>query len=230
MPHQRGHRHLSRRIPIALLRRQEPAVARPFFRQDRPLGATGLSRSAQRKFPEPCAWIWSLASASIFPRPSEGAKLAAVRRPHLSKLGANSESLGAVGVQLSRIDYDSWQPGHFVGRYVYQLLSSGDRPGGAGGSGRGWISGEGSAVAPVLWPAALRFRNARPGKEISHPSHAVPGSRNRRGHACRGTGAELRLRLSRRIARPLSKRSARCAITRTDFSLERIFALPCRRL
>src|SRR5207245_1734174 len=98
MPHQRGHRHVSRRIPFPLLRRQEPAMARPFFRQDRPLGATGLSRSAQRKFPEPCAWIWSL--ASIFPRPSEGAKLAAVRRPHVSKLGANSESLGAVGVPI----------------------------------------------------------------------------------------------------------------------------------
>src|SRR5438309_9626807 len=107
MPHERGYRHLSRRIPFALLRRQGPALACSFFWTHRPLGAIGVVRSTHRKFPEPCAWLrWP---ASFFIRTAERAQAAAVCPAHVSKLGALAEGLGLARIKSAGIGSRQWQ-------------------------------------------------------------------------------------------------------------------------
>src|SRR4029077_1337576 len=113
-------------------------------------------------------------------------------------MGAISERLLATSIKIHGIGSERREAhGCFVARYVYQLFSSRDRPSGPGSFGGGRVSSGGPAVTPVLRAAALRFWDARPRKGISHPHHAIVGSRNRRGPADRSARAELRLRLSR---------------------------------
>src|SRR5690242_6186692 len=113
MPDQCGYRYVSRRIPLALLRRQGTPVARPFFWTHRPMGETRVHRPAHREFPEPCAWLrWS---ASFFVRPAEGEKAAALCQAHVSKLGALSKRLGTARLEIGGINGEQRQTEcHFV--------------------------------------------------------------------------------------------------------------------
>src|SRR5260370_16962787 len=166
MPHQRGYRHVSRRIPFALLPEQIAAVACPFFRAHRPLGATGLAHSAHRKFCEPCArFRWH---APFFVGSSGRAEAAKVRQPHISEMGAITKRRFAGSIKLHGIRCEHQEAhGSFVARYVYQLFSSRNRPRRPGSFGRGRISSGGSSVSPVVPSPTPPLLNAPPPKPTS---------------------------------------------------------------
>ena len=140
MSHERGYRHVSRRVSFALLRRQAEAVARRVFRNDRPLGATCFILSGDSESAEPRARIRR--PDPCFAASAERKKAAAIRWPHISRLGARPERFRCVRCGGRSEERRGAATDCFVAGYVHQLFSSRDRTRGAGSPGERGIPGE----------------------------------------------------------------------------------------